>query len=217
MPIGLNEVLDRGISTALQRRLGLSALATVALMPELAPTIDIGPQPEILYNLGWRQYQHTLSLAAVGAARGHTKFNVRTDPFTTVLVVMEEITVEGNGASNFCFVDLLGTGGAPLTNQFPNHQARDFRQNNTGGSLTNGSAVILSTVVDGTAPTLGVFFQGTVPSGLNSTGPMKIPGIPGVCLIKGMGIEVDLNGLNATGIVSFRWRERVTNDTELAA
>jgi hypothetical protein len=217
MPIGLNEVIDRGVSTALQRRLGLSALATVALMPELAPTIDLGPQPEILYNLGWRQYQHSMSLAAVAAARAHVRFSVRTDPFTTALVVLEGIYVEGNGTSNFVFVDLLGSSVTPLTNQFPNHQARDFRQNNAGGSLTNGSAVILSSVVDGTAPTLGVFFQGTVPSGLTSLSPMPIPGIDGVCLIKNMGVEVDFNGLNAPAIVTFKWRERVTNDAELAA
>jgi hypothetical protein len=216
VPIGLNEVIDRGVNTAIQRRLGLGALATLSLMPELATTLDIGPQPEIQYNLGWRLYQHNLSLAAVAAARAHSRFRVTSSPGTRVIVVLERLTLEGNGASNFAFVDLLGTSAADLTNPFPNHQARDFRQNNAGGSLTNGSQVILSTVVDGTAATLGVFWQGTVPPGTQA-GYIDVPGIKDVCLTNGMGVQVDFAGLNQPAILTWQWRERIINDQEAAA
>lgn len=217
MPIQLNEVIDRGVNTALQRRLGLSALATVSLMPELAPTIDLGPQPEILYNLGWRQYQHTLSIAAVAAQRAHSRFRIVSGTGAKVLVVLEAIWLAGNGAGQFAFVDLLGTAAADLANPFPNHAALDFRQVNAGGSLTNGSAVILSTLVDGSAPTLGVFWQGNVPSGIAVDEYVAVPGIDGVVLTNGMGVEVDFNTLNAPGLVTFRWRERIMNDQEGAA
>lgn len=212
----LNEVIDRGVNTAVQRRLGLGAQATLSLMPELSVGLDLGPQPEILYNLGWRLYQHNLSIAAVGAARAHSRFRIiPSGGVARVVIVLESIDVEGNGAGNFVHVDLLGTSATDLTNPFPNHQARDFRQNNAGGSLTNGSSVVLSTVVDGTASTLGVFFSGTVPNG--TAGPMRIPGIEGVCLTNGMGVEVDFDGLNAPAIVTYRWRERIINDQEAAA
>ena len=217
MVMQLNEVIDRGVNTAVQRRLGLGAQATLSLMPELSVGMDLGPQPEILYNLGWRLYQHNMNIAAVAAARAHSRFRViPSGGVARVLVVLEGIWVEGNGATNFVHVDLLGTLAADLTNPFPNHQARDFRQNNAGGSLTNGSSVVLSTVVDGTASTLGVFFSGGVPSGLNPNA-FPIPGIEGVCLTNGMGVEVDFDGLNAPAIVTYRWRERIINDQEAAA
>lgn len=213
MPMQLNEVVDRGVNTAIQRRLGLSAEATVSLMPELAPTIELGPMPEIQYNLGWRRYAHCLSIAAGAAARPHLRFRVV--PNANVLVALERLIVEGNGASNFVFVDLLGSTSTDLSSPFPNHAALDFRMVNAGGSLTRGSTVVLSTVVDGTAATLGVYYQGTVPAG-TTAGPLVIP-VDGVILTGGMGAEVDFSGLNQPAIVTWIWRERMMNDQEAAA
>lgn len=64
----LNAIIDRGVNTALTRRLGLGADATVALMPELAAVLPIGSQPEMDYHLGWRKYMSSGSIAAGGAA-----------------------------------------------------------------------------------------------------------------------------------------------------
>lgn len=216
MPIALNQIVDRGISTAVQRRLGLGGDATLSLMPELAVTMDLGPQSEILYNLGWRRYAHSLTLAQVAAQRNHYRFRVVPNPAGSpgVVVVLESICIDAaTSAGQFVLVDLLGTATTDQANPFPNHAALDYRMVNVGGSLTQGSSVIVSDENSGTAATLGVFYSGAIPGQGN---PFFIPGIAGVCLTGGMGVQVDLNNINVGSNIQFVWRERMLNDQERA-
>lgn len=216
MPIGLNQIVDRGISTAIQRRLGLGGDATLSLMPELAVTMDLGPQSEIQYNLGWRRYAHSLTLAQVAAVRNHYRFRIVANPAGSpgVVVVLESIAIDAaSTAGQFVLVDLLGSVATDLANPFPNHQALDYRMLNAGGSLTQGSSVILSDENSGTAATLGVFYSGAIPG---QGTPFFIPGIVGICLTGGMGVQVDTSNINVGSNIQFVWRERMLNDQERA-
>ena len=213
--MGLNEIVDRGVNGAVNRRLGITSLSTLSLTPELSAILPLPDQPEIVYNLGYRRYAHTLQMAQVAAQRGHSQLRIKPSlsgkPET--LVVLESIVVDAETVSgNFVFVDILGTAAADLANPFPAHAALDYRMVNAGGSLTQQSQTVLSTLIDGTAPTLGVFYAGS----LLGTGPNFIPNINGICLTNSMGVRCDLNALNAPGFVTYTWRERMLNDQEAA-
>jgi hypothetical protein len=183
-------------------------------MPELAATLDLGPQPEILYAMGYRRYAHSLTLPQTAAVRNHYRFRVVAKPTAGpgVVVILESIVIDAaTTAGQFVLVDLLGTAGADLANPFPNHQSLDYHTVNVGGSLTNGSSVILSNANDGTAATTGVFYSGAIPAQGN---PFYIPGINGICLTNGMGVELDTSNINVGSNVQFIWSERVLNDQE---
>ena len=94
MPIGLNAVVDRGINTALTRRLGLPSDATVSLMPELAPTLQLGALPEMDFHMGWRKYMTSGNQPAGGAATFAT-FQFRmprpTGPGAQTILVIENV------------------------------------------------------------------------------------------------------------------------------
>lgn len=214
MPIGLNSVVDRGINTAIQRRLGLGADATLSLMPELAVTMDLGNQSEIMYNLGWRRYAHSLTTAQ--SAGNRSRFRLRVVPTPTgspgVLVVLESIVIDAaSSGGDFVTVDILGTALTDNSATFPNHVALDYRMVNAGGSLTQGSNVVVSDSVDGAGATVGVFYSGAIPG---QGTPFFIPNVAGICLTGGMGVEVDSTGLNIGNNIQWVWRERVMNDQE---
>lgn len=208
VPIGLNEVVDRGINVAVQRRLGLSSLATLSLMPELATTLDLGPQPELIYNLGWRRMGHFLNLAQTVGQRGHWRFRVQQK--VNALVVLEGIFADGDTTTSKVFID-VGSFSADLANPFPIHVGRDFRQANPSGTLANGSVVTLSTAIDGTAATLGVYGTWNVPG--TETG-VPLPGTVDLVLADGLGIEVDCQNVNQPLNIAVYWRERRLNDQE---
>lgn len=213
---GYNEILEGGINRALVTRLAMSAVGAPApsLAPEVFPMLDVfgGFQsPEMLWHLGWRRFAHAVSMVAVAAQRQHVRFRVQ--PNVNVMCVLEGVYVDAGGTNNAQVQCDWGTVAADLTNPFPNHLGRDFHQINAGGSFTNPSAVIISTLSDGTAATLGIGAQMT----LQDKQPAQlIPPTNGLVLFDGCFLEVDNGTLNTAININFYWRERVLQQLEKA-
>src|SRR5206468_1977500 len=172
-----------------------------------------GAPDELLYNLGWRRYAHSITTGQVAGSRTRTRLRVTPTPLNApgVLVVLESVVVDAaSAAAQFVTVDVLGSILVDLSATFPNHAALDYRMVNAGGSLTRGSQVIISDAIDGVGNTVGIFY-----SGIMSTVPgTVIPNIRGICLTGGMGLQVDFANFNVGANVQYVWRERLLNDQE---
>lgn len=129
MPIGLNQVVDRGINTALTRRLGLTPDATVALMPELAPTLNIGPVPEIEYHLGWRKYMAAATIAADAVNFGTLRIRIPRVTTQGVICIVDGVyMVNTAGAASGAQIKVAGSIGTTDLATILGAQARDTLQ-----------------------------------------------------------------------------------------
>lgn len=186
---------------------GSAGAPAPTLAPEIFPQLDVmgGEKiPELLFPQGWRRFAHSTAVTATIGNRCRTRLTVKAN--VNALVVPELITVESSVAQSLV-MDVLGTAnaGAVLAGaSFPNHLGRDFRQNNTGGSRTTGSVVVLSTNNDAGAATSGIYWT----QSLLAATPAS-PYLDGLVLTDGEAIELDLFAAVAGSMnVNFFWRER---------
>lgn len=107
MPIQLNSIVDRGINTALTRRLGLLADATVSLMPELAPTLALQSMPEMDFHMGWRKYMVSGSVPALAGNQGTVR--IRMPRSATVLCIIEAFWMGNTPADEITIAGIINT------------------------------------------------------------------------------------------------------------
>jgi len=204
MPIGLNNVVDRGINVALSRRLGLGD-TNVSLMPEIAPVIPIDA-PEMAYHLGWRRYMTGGSIAAGGVGQ-NAILQFRLPNRSNIIAVVEGAFMFSTaGAATFLEMTIaMGLFATDLAIPFAG-QPRDTRQPfNTGSLQVSGTTA---------APVGGMLFHPSVPtfplfpiilfSSVNAT--------PQSLSLNGFTIQAVLGNQQAD--IGVLWRERILNEQE---
>lgn len=202
MPIGLNEIVDRGLNTALTRRLGLGPDATVSLMPELAAVLPIGSQPEMDFHMGWRKYIASFAIGAGGAATFGT-LQFRMPRGANVLALIESVWFDGGGSIRGSGIigttDLATVLGA---------QGRDTIQ-----PATKPGVCVLSV---GTPADAG-FGGGLVYSSASNFMPPAFPLVVRPSLIAGTALDgytFQVATANTAVAVCVAYRERMLNDQE---
>jgi hypothetical protein len=203
MPNQFGDIPDRGISTALQRRLGVDPSLTLSLMPELAAMMAL-PSDELLYHMGWRRYSLRLSLAAVAANAGIIR--MRMPPGTNLIAIVERVLTWSGAAIEVG--SSMTSGAGNLTTVVAGGLPRDTRQND-GTNLAIGSTLVCSTDSIG----LQVGTSSDMPALANVA--VDLPQLPTI-LTPGFALNCFTQQLNQAVNWTVVWRERILNDQENA-
>lgn len=201
MPIGLNEVVDRGVNVALSRRLGLQD-TSVTLMPELAPVMQL-PAEELMYHMGWRRYMVNGSVGAVVGQSGIVQFRMPKN--SNLMALIESFTVGGPTQPLANQIAVSGfVGNTDLATVITGGQPRDTRQ-----PFKPGTCILSETTQVGF--TAGAFFYTTAQLS-GALFPLIILSAPDSSRIDGYTFQL------ATQNLAFDWtivyRERILNDQE---
>lgn len=167
---------------------------------ELFPTMEVENVPgELLALMGWRLGWCSSRLAPSALNRNHHQLFNPAD--SNVMLVVTKIATGGIATSQYRYTNFIG----PLATLAGNERRRDTRsgileeltgQNRTDQSTVNG----------------GLDFRIRAGSGAEEflTDPNGV-----VVLFPGTGVTVSTEDVNVETIVSFMWRERVFEPSEL--
>jgi len=203
-PIGLNEVVDRGINVAVSRRLGIGDTG-LSLLPELGINMVL-PSDELLFHMGWRRYQRGVAQGAVAAQAPTVK--LRNPLNSNILALVEAIVVTNNGGAAAVKIE-FGYQLSPATDfaNFPDlAMIRDSRQSAPANFVFSNCVVSHET---NATP----FVTGGMAFRIPANVPFSLPGAPWI-VMPGFAVIVGQDVLNQALDVQIIWRERILNDQE---
>lgn len=197
---GINEIYDPRINLALSRRLGMSSGPATTLAPEIQTSLDLGPMPELEFNLGWKRWQ--LGVIKSGLAGEFSQIQLRLNDTVDQIVIVDKIIAGAPTTDVQLIADFgYGPGVADLaTSPVGVFEPRDGRQRPEGNGLVVFSK---QTTAAGLTPTNEQALQ----MFLKAFQSAEVPGAPWI-LFKGNAMLFQLATSNQNLLMTFVWRAR---------
>src|SRR5215475_1735839 len=197
---GINEIYDPRINLALSRRLGMSSGPATTLAPEIMTTLDLGPMPELEFNLGWERWQMGVFRQGVAGEFGQIQFRMNDTLDQVAIIDQISFGTAAAGGAQLGADFGYGPGTADLASQLTLAEFRDGRQRPKGNQL---AVISHGTTAGGLVPTQQQALQMFVPAFFN----IDIPGAPWV-LFKGNALLFQVASANTNLLMTFVWRMR---------